>query len=137
MAKINAAVAIILDEQNAKVYISLRQKFQGYSDYWEFPGGKVEKNETFEQCIKREVYEEIGIIAKSVSFYFRKKHINKDNDDEVNLEFFIIKDYDSKPYAKENQQLRCINISELNNYKFLPASIEVIAMLQKDYSYNS
>lgn len=43
MAKINAAVAIILDEQNAKVYISLRQKFQGYSDYWEFPGGKVEK----------------------------------------------------------------------------------------------
>lgn len=136
MAKINAAVAIILDEQSAKVYISLRQKFQSYSNYWEFPGGKVEKNETFEQCIRREVYEEVGIIAKSVSFYFRKKHINKYND-EVNLEFFIIKDYEGKPYAKESQKLKCINILELNNYKFLPASLEVIAMLQQDYSYDS
>ncbi|WP_338401293.1 NUDIX domain-containing protein, partial [Francisella orientalis] len=29
--------------------------------------------ETFEQCIRREVYEEVSIIAKSESFYFRKK----------------------------------------------------------------
>ncbi|MDE4965714.1 (deoxy)nucleoside triphosphate pyrophosphohydrolase, partial [Francisella tularensis subsp. holarctica] len=43
MAQINAAVAIILDEHKYKVYISLRQKFQTYSDDWEFPGGKLEK----------------------------------------------------------------------------------------------
>lgn len=55
MAQINAAVAIILDEHKDKVYISLRQKFQTYSDYWEFPGGKLEKNETFEECVKREL----------------------------------------------------------------------------------
>ncbi|MDE4990318.1 (deoxy)nucleoside triphosphate pyrophosphohydrolase, partial [Francisella tularensis subsp. holarctica] len=47
MAQINAAVSIILDEHKDKVYISLRQKFQTYIDYWEFPGGKLEKTRLF------------------------------------------------------------------------------------------
>ena len=119
MERINAAVAIILNEHNNKVYINLRQKFQTYSDYWEFPGGKVENNESFEDCIKREVFEEVGITIKSLKPYFKKKHINKNNI-EVNLEFFIVDSYGGIPYPKENQQLKLINISELDNYYFLP-----------------
>lgn len=132
MERINAAVAIILDEYHTKVYISQRQKFQTYRDYWEFPGGKVEKNETFADCIKREVFEEVGIIVKSIKPYIKKKHINKDNI-EVNLEFFIIDGYEGIPYSKENQQLKLVNISELNNYNFLPASIEIIERLKREY----
>ena len=78
MAQINAAVTIILDEHKAKVYISLRQKFQTYSNYWEFPGGKLEKNETFTECVKREINEEVGITANVVKSYISKKHFNKD-----------------------------------------------------------
>nr|WP_255321757.1 (deoxy)nucleoside triphosphate pyrophosphohydrolase [Francisella halioticida] len=126
-------MAIILDEYSNKVYISMRQKFQTYSDYWEFPGGKVEKNESFEDCIKRESYEEVGIIAKSLKPYIKKKHINKDYI-EVNLEFFIIDDYEGIPYPKENQQLKLVNISKLNNYNFLPASLEIIEKLKREYT---
>lgn len=133
MAQINAAVAIILDEQRSKVYISLRQKFQTYSDYWEFPGGKLENGESFEECIKREVYEEIGVIVEKVKPYFKKKYLNKHNI-EVHLEFFIVDKYQGKPYPKENQQLKHVDISELNNFKFLPASIEIIKKLQKSIS---
>ncbi|BCD90510.1 DNA mismatch repair protein MutT [Francisella halioticida] len=133
MGRIDAAVAIILDEYSNKVYISMRQKFQTYSDYWEFPGGKVEKNESFEDCIKRESYEEVGIIAKSLKPYIKKKHINKDYI-EVNLEFFIIDDYEGIPYPKENQQLKLVNISKLNNYNFLPASLEIIEKLKREYT---
>lgn len=125
MAQINAAVAIILDEHNAKVYISLRQKFQTYSDYWEFPGGKLEKDETFAECIKREINEEVGITANVVKPYMTKKHINKDKI-EVNLHFFIIDDFEGVPYAKENQQLKLVKISELNNFKFLPDRKSVV-----------
>ena len=134
MAKIKASIAIILDEGKSKVYISLRQKHQSYSNYWEFPGGKVEEiiNETFEKCIKRELYEEVGIKKCSIKPYMSKKHINNDNV-HVYLKFFIIEAYKGIPYAKENQQLKLINISELNNFKFLPASLEVIEKLQKDY----
>ncbi|API87774.1 (deoxy)nucleoside triphosphate pyrophosphohydrolase [Francisella uliginis] len=132
MERINAAVAIILNEQKNKVYINLRQKFQTYSDYWEFPGGKVENNESFEDCIKREVFEEVGITIKALNPYFKKKHINKNNI-EVNLEFFIVDSYEGIPYPKENQQLKLVNISELDNYYFLPASIEIIEKLKREY----
>ncbi|MBK2027858.1 8-oxo-dGTP diphosphatase MutT, partial [Allofrancisella guangzhouensis] len=132
MKKINAAVGIILDDKNSKVYITLRQKHQTYSDYWEFPGGKVEKNETFIECIKRELYEEIGIFAKSINSFFKKKYINRDNL-EVSLEFFIINKFENKPYPKENQQLKLIKISELKKYNFLPASQEIIDKLQAIY----
>lgn len=132
MERINAAVAIILDEYKTKVYISQRQKFQTYSDYWEFPGGKVENNESFKDCIKREVNEEVGVIVKSIKPYLKKKHINKNNI-EVYLEFFIIDEYEGVPYPKENQQLKLVNISELDNYNFLPASIEIIEKLKIEY----
>lgn len=132
MAQINAAVAVILNESKSKVYISFRQKFQTYCDYWEFPGGKLEDKETFEECIKREVYEEIGVIAGPVKLYMEKKHINKDNI-AVRLKFFIVEDFRGIPYARENQKLKLVNISDLKSYKFLPASIEVIDKLQNDY----
>lgn len=132
MERLNVAVAIILNEHHDKVYINLRQKFQTYSNYWEFPGGKVEDNESFKDCIKREVYEEVGITITSLEIYFKKKHINKDNI-EVNLEFFIVDSYEGIPYPKENQQLKLVNISDLCNYNFLSASIEIIEKLKREY----
>lgn len=132
MAQINAAVAIILDEHKDKVYISFRQKFQTYSDYWEFPGGKLEKGESFEECIKREIYEEVGIKTNDIKLYMSKKHTNKDNM-QINLNFFIVEHYKGVPYSKEGQQLKLVNISDLNNFRFLPASLEVITKLQKEY----
>ncbi|KEI35812.1 mutator mutT protein (7,8-dihydro-8-oxoguanine-triphosphatase) [Francisella sp. W12-1067] len=133
MKKINAAIGIILDDKSSKVYITLRQKHQTYFNYWEFPGGKVEKDETFVECIKRELYEEVGILAKSINNFFKKKYVNRDGV-EVSLEFFIIDKFENKPYPKENQQLELVEISELKRYKFLPASLEIIDRLQVVYS---
>ncbi|QIV96056.1 8-oxo-dGTP diphosphatase [Allofrancisella inopinata] len=133
MKKINAAIGIILDDKSSKVYITLRQKHQTYSNYWEFPGGKVEKDETFIECIKRELYEEVGILVKSINSFFKKKYINKDSV-EVNLEFFIIDKFENKPHPKEKQQLELVEISKLKKYKFLPASLEIIDRLQVVYS---
>ncbi|GAB4223031.1 MAG: (deoxy)nucleoside triphosphate pyrophosphohydrolase [Francisella sp.] len=132
MKLIKAAIGIILNEYKDKVYISLRQKFQTYSDYWEFPGGKVEENETFEDCVKREIYEEVGVIANNVKHYVTKKYVNKYNI-EVFVKFFIIDDYNGIPYSKENQNLKLVKISELNNFKFLPSNLDIIEKLQIDY----
>lgn len=129
---IKASVAIILNQDKSKVYISLRQKHQTYSNYWEFPGGKLEIGETFEESLKRELYEEVGIEKCILKPYISKKHINKDNI-QVNLEFFIVEDYNGNPYSKENQKLELVDISDLDKYNFLPASIEVIQKLKKTY----
>ena len=133
MAIINASIAIILDDNDSKVYIDKRQKHQTYSDYWEFPGGKVEKNETSIECVIREVYEEIGIIIKDCELFYTKQYFNNKSDN-VYLEFFLVRNFDGNPYPKENQKLKLISISELDKYNFLPGSLDVVEMLQSKFS---
>ncbi|AXA33874.1 (deoxy)nucleoside triphosphate pyrophosphohydrolase [Francisella adeliensis] len=133
MATINASIAVILDDNDNKVYISKRQKHQTYSDYWEFPGGKVEKNETTKECIVREAYEEIGIIIKKCELFHTKQYFNNKND-KANLEFFLVSDFSGEPYSKEKQKLKLVSISKLSEYDFLPGSLDVVEMLQDRFS---
>ncbi|MDE4978396.1 (deoxy)nucleoside triphosphate pyrophosphohydrolase, partial [Francisella tularensis subsp. holarctica] len=58
-------------------------------------------------------------------------HINKENI-QVKLKFFIIDDYQGIPYSKQNQQLKLVKISNLNNFKYLPASLDIIKKCQQD-----
>ena len=44
-----------------KVLVTQRSERQGYSNKWEFPGGKIEANETDQQALKREIQEELGV----------------------------------------------------------------------------
>ena len=50
----------ILKKKN-KILFTKRPSQKYYGDYWEFPGGKLENDETFEEGLKRELYEELGI----------------------------------------------------------------------------
>lgn len=136
MAKINAAVAIILDDNQTKVYITQRQKHQSYSGFWEFPGGKVENGETFEACAIREAYEEIGLLIKNTQHFYSNHYINKDNT-EVLLEFFITNKTEGKAFAKENQRLKLVKICDLTKYNFLPGSLAVITKLQNIKTQNN
>ena len=50
----------LVNEKNV-VLISLRKNKKEYNGYWEYPGGKVEEDETLEQAIIREIKEEINL----------------------------------------------------------------------------
>ncbi|APC97357.1 8-oxo-dGTP diphosphatase MutT [Francisella frigiditurris] len=127
---IKASIGIILNEERSKVYLSLRQAHQTYSGFWEFPGGKVEENESYEECIKREIFEEVGIIAQELELLEKKDYINKYNI-HIFLEFYLITKYEGLPKAKEGQKLKLVNIYDLNKYNILPASESVIEKLIK------
>lgn len=57
--RINVTCALI--ESNEKVLVVQRSATMNMPLKWEFPGGKVEPNETPEECIKREIMEELNI----------------------------------------------------------------------------
>ena len=60
MRKRLIALLALVNEGN-EVLISLRKNKKEYDGYWEYPGGKVEENETIEQAIIREIKEELNL----------------------------------------------------------------------------
>jgi len=54
------ACGIMFNKEN-KILMGLRPSNKEDANYWEFPGGKREKNETIEECLKREWKEELNL----------------------------------------------------------------------------
>src|SRR5215831_13533902 len=59
MAMIDVAAGLVF--RDGKLLITLRHDDTHLGGLWEFPGGKREPNETFEECLVRELREELGI----------------------------------------------------------------------------
>ena len=55
-----------IDDEN-KVLIGKRPVGKAFENLWEFPGGKVKKNETVEQGLIREIREEIKVLSKTIA----------------------------------------------------------------------
>jgi 8-oxo-dGTP diphosphatase len=57
---VDVAVGVLIDAQG-RFLLTSRPEGKVYAGYWEFPGGKLERGETVEQALRRELHEEIGI----------------------------------------------------------------------------
>ena len=105
---INVAVGILL-KANGDYLLASRPNGKGWAGWWEFPGGKLEQQETAEQALKRELYEELGITPVSIHPWIRKQyHYPARHDAQektVRLHFFLVTAWHGEPQAKEDQQL--------------------------------
>jgi len=54
------ACGIMFNKEN-KILMGLRPSNKEDANFWEFPGGKRENNETIEECLKREWKEELNL----------------------------------------------------------------------------
>jgi 8-oxo-dGTP diphosphatase len=54
---------------NNRVLITRRPDGKPHADMWEFPGGKLQKNESPEQCLRREIKEELGLRIEVQSIF--------------------------------------------------------------------
>lgn len=61
---VQVAVGVLVREDGAFLLTS-RPAGKAYAGYWEFPGGKLEADETIEQALRRELQEEIGITIEN------------------------------------------------------------------------
>jgi 8-oxo-dGTP diphosphatase len=60
MKTVTAAIAI----DKGRILLARRSQNEKLSGYWEFPGGKVEKGESLQDCLKKELKEELGVQAE-------------------------------------------------------------------------
>ena len=57
---VNVSVAVLINDDH-QVLLAQRPAPKPWEGWWEFPGGKIEKDETSEDALYREIYEEIGV----------------------------------------------------------------------------
>ena len=119
---IHVAVAAIVN-QNNEVLISRRAENSHQGGLWEFPGGKVEKNETVESALAREILEELGI--QLVSFRPLIKIAHQYADKKVLLDVWRVDNFIGNPTGLEGQPVRWQAICELDELKFPEADIAI------------
>jgi mutator protein MutT len=127
--RIEVSAALIF--HNGKLLITQRHAKAHLGGLWEFPGGKREANETFEQCLVREIREELGVEI-SVSGLFEE--ISHDYPEKsVRLKFFLCQLRSGEPQPLGCAAFRWIGKDELTDYEFPAADAR---LLEKLRAYN-
>ena len=120
--KINLVSCCILQKQN-KFLVSKRLSSKIFANFWEFPGGKLEKNESFHNAIIRELYEELGIRVKKKSLTNLDIITHKYKKNEITvLGIFFLNKWSGIVKSREGQEIKWLHISEIQELNFLEGS---------------
>ncbi len=129
----NIAAAII--EKDGRFLIAQRAKDDSLKGLWEFPGGKVENNESLEDCLRRELYEELNIHATVAEYYcvssFEHNNIFYD------MHLFKVYNYQGQMQLHEHAAIAWVSAMDLSNYDYPQPDLPVVELLQKDYLQQS
>jgi len=129
MIKTVYAAAVALVDKDKRVLIATRPAHKEIMPgYWEFPGGKLNEDETPEQCIKREAEEELGI---KLGCFAPLTFISENRGDyHIVVYLYICREWDGIAQGIEGQEVKWVRPLDMNNYNILPANKPLIPMLR-------
>lgn len=119
---INVACAIIVSE--GKVLVAQRSEKMSLPLKWEFPGGKLNEDENAENCILRELKEELNINVRIID-RFKDYPYNYENVS-INLIPFITEYIDGQLILHEHKNAKWVNINELTSLDWAAADIPIV-----------
>jgi 8-oxo-dGTP diphosphatase len=128
LTRLNVVAGILRDEQS-RVLITERVDDGPFHGLWEFPGGKIAGDESAEAALTRELDEEIGVRPIVSEHFMSLQHDYPDR--HVSIDFFLITEWQHEPAGLEGQQLRWVEINDLNAEQLLPADLPVVDALQR------
>jgi len=94
---------------------------------WEFPGGKQEPGETLEECLAREIREELSLLVKPLSLIMTSPHDY--GDWSVLLHFFHCRIISGNVRPDRGQEIRWVKPEELELFDFPPPDGKLIRFL--------
>jgi 8-oxo-dGTP diphosphatase len=115
--------ALIL--KDGKVLVCQRTRHQSMPLKWEFPGGKIEDGEQPRDALRRELEEELGIDARVGEEVARIRHDYK-NGGSVELRFYVVNEFTGELENRIFKDVRWAKRSELPEYDFLEADLELV-----------
>ena len=129
---VHVAVAVIVNNKD-EVCISLRDEQAHQGGLWEFPGGKIEGDESHAQALSREIEEELNLVIEDSRPLITVYHDYKDK--KVCLHVRRVLSYHGQATGIEGQQVRWVSIDELSAYEFPAANDAIIKAVQLPEKY--
>ena len=126
--KVKVCAAVI--RKNGKTLICSRPKATVLGDRMEFPGGKVEPGESLNECIVRELREELNAEIFPLDVIHRAEAVYPDKTVELYFIRCILPD-ESTLEPLDGQEFRWVETSHLDRENFLPADLPFAALLAK------
>jgi mutator protein MutT len=119
-------VAAAVVERGGRILVTRRQPGVHLEGHWEFPGGKCDSGEAIEECLARELREELAVAASVGARLLVSTHDYADR--RVELHFFSCQ-IEGEPAAMLGQEIRWVGPRELQSLQFPPADRELVALL--------
>jgi len=122
-----AACALV--DTDGRVLLAQRPEGKQLAGLWEFPGGKVEPGETPEQCIIRELQEEIGIETDIPCLAPLTFASHSYDDFHLLMPLFICRRFRGIAQPREGQALKWVRPKQMRDYPMPPADAPLIPFL--------
>ncbi|MBZ9718737.1 MULTISPECIES: (deoxy)nucleoside triphosphate pyrophosphohydrolase [Mesorhizobium] len=122
-----AACALV--DADGRVLLAQRPQGKQLAGLWEFPGGKVEPGETPEQCIIRELHEEIGIETDIPCLAPLTFASHSYDDFHLLMPLFICRRFRGIAQPREGQALKWVRPKQMRDYPMPPADEPLIPFL--------
>jgi 8-oxo-dGTP diphosphatase len=123
-----AAAALV--DADGRVLICQRPEGKQLAGLWEFPGGKVEKGETPEACLIRELDEELGITVRHAClapFVFASHEYESFH---LLMPLYLVRRWEGLVTAKEHKATAWVKPNSLTDYPMPPADGPLVAWLR-------
>jgi mutator protein MutT len=124
---IEVSAALIF--RGGKLLITQRHAGAHLGGLWEFPGGKREPDETFEQCLVREIREELGLEISVGELFEEVAHAYPEKS--VRLKFFICKILSGRPQPLDCAAVKWVTKTELATFDFPAADARLLEKLRE------
>ena len=126
MKSVDVVAGVIVRE--GRLLVCQRKENASFPLKWEFPGGKVERDERHEDALRRELMEELAVEAGELSEIYR--HTHKYSDDLiVNLRFYRVHNFTGALSNRAFHNLAWAGIDEVSRFDFLDGDMPLLDLL--------
>lgn len=126
LMKMQIATAAII-ERKGKYLVAKRKAGGVVGGKWEFPGGKLEQDESLHQGLIREIDEELCIKVQVGEFF--DEHVHRYKSGPIKLYAYIVSHYSGKIQLREHDEFRWVNACELQKMDFIGNDRPIISKL--------
>ena len=122
--------AVALIDRDGRVLLAQRPEGKSMASLWEFPGGKVEKGETPEDALVRELHEELGIETWDSCLAPLTFASHKYEDFHLLMPLYACRKWSGIVQPKEGQTLKWVAARDLSKYPMPAADLPLIPILR-------